>query len=219
MKDEIRIVIADDHPIVRKGLRQVIEEEPGLKVVAEAGDGETGLELIQKLQPQIAVLDLEMPKLGGFAVAQEIRKSNLTVEIIFLTIHSEVDLLNRAMDLGGKGYILKESALIDIVNGIKSVALGRPFVSPSMIPALLSRLTRAQALEKATPGLAELTPSERVLLSMVAAGKPTNVIAAELHIHPRTVDTHRANISQKLHLNGANSLLRFALEHKSKLLG
>jgi DNA-binding NarL/FixJ family response regulator len=218
MKDEIRIVIADDHPIVRKGLRQVIEEEPGLKVVAEAGDGETGLELIQKLQPQIAVLDLEMPNLGGFAVAQEIRKSNLIIEIIFLTIHSEVDLLHRAMDLGGKGYILKESALIDIVNGIKSVALGRAFVSPSMTPALLSRLTRAQALEKAMPGLAELTPSERVILSMVAAGKPTNVIAAELHIHPRTVDTHRANISQKLHLNGANSLLRFALEHRSELL-
>ncbi len=219
MSDEIRVVIADDHPIVRKGLRQVIEEEPGLKVVAEAGDGETGLALIQKLQPQIALLDLEMPKLGGFAVAQEIRKNNLSVDIIFLTIHSEVDLLHRAMDLGGKGYILKESALIDIVNGIRSVAMGRPFVSPSMTPALLTRLTRSQALEKATPGLGELTPAERVILSMVAAGKPTNVIAAELHIHPRTVDTHRANISQKLHLNGANSLLRFALEHKSELLG
>ena len=218
MSDEIRIVIADDHPVVRKGLRQVIEEEPGLKVVAEAGDGETGLGLIQTLQPHIAVLDLEMPKLGGFAVAQAIRKSKLRVEIIFLTIHSEVDLLHKAMDLGGNGYILKESALIDIVNGIRSVAMGRPFVSPSMTPALLSRLARSQALERATPGLGELTPSERVILSMVAAGKPTNVIAAELHIHPRTVDTHRANISQKLHLNGANSLLRFALEHKSELL-
>ncbi len=217
--DEIRIVIADDHPIVRKGLRQVIEEEPGLKVVAEAGDGETGLELIRKLEPQVAVLDLEMPKLGGFAVAQEIRKSNLSVEIIFLTIHSEVDLLYRAMDLGGSGYILKESALIDIVNGIRSVAVGRPFVSSSMTAALLTCRKRQQALENATPGLGELTPSERVILSMVAAGKPTNVIARELHIHPRTVDTHRANISQKLHLTGANSLLRFALEHKSELLG
>jgi DNA-binding NarL/FixJ family response regulator len=217
--DEIRIVIADDHPIVRKGLRQVIEEEPGLKVVAEAGDGETGLELIRKLQPQVAVLDLEMPKLGGFAVAREIQKSNLSVEIIFLTIHSEVDLLDRAMDLGGSGYIVKESALIDIVSGIRSVAVGRPFVSPSMTSALLTRRKRAQALEKATQGLGQLTPSERAILSMVAAGKPTNLIAAELHIHPRTVDTHRASISQKLHLSGANSLLRFALEHKSELLG
>jgi DNA-binding NarL/FixJ family response regulator len=217
MSDEIRIVIADDHPIVRKGLRQVIEEEPDLKVVAEAGDGQAGLELIRKLQPQVALLDLDMPKLDGFAVAREIQKSNLSVGIIFLTIHSEVDLLHRAMDLGGSGYIVKESALVDIVNGVRSVAMGRPFVSPSMTPALLTRRKRSQALEKATPGLGELTPSERLILSMVAAGKPTNVIAAELHIHPRTVDTHRANISQKLHLNGVNSLLRFALEHKSEL--
>jgi DNA-binding NarL/FixJ family response regulator len=218
MSDEIRIVIADDHPIVRKGLRQVIEEEPDLKVVAEAGDGQAGLELIRKLQPQIALLDLDMPKLDGFAVAREIQKSNLRVEIIFLTIHSEVDLLHRAMDLGGSGYILKESALIDIVNGLRSVAMGRSFVSPSMTSALLTLRKRSQVLQRATPGLGELTPSERVILNMVAAGKQTNAIAAELHIHPRTVDTHRANISQKLHLNGANSLLRFALEHKSELL-
>ena len=218
MSDEIRIVIADDHPIVRKGLRQVIEEEPDLKVVAEAGDGQAGLELIRKLQPQVALLDLDMPKLDGFTVAREIQKSNLSVEIIFLTIHSEVDLLHRAMDLGGSGYILKESALVDIVNGVRSVAMGRSFVSPSMTSALLTLRKRSQGLKLTTPGLGELTPSERVILNMVAAGKPTNVIAAELHIHPRTVDTHRANISQKLRLSGANSLLRFALEHKSELL-
>jgi DNA-binding NarL/FixJ family response regulator len=218
MCNEIRIVIVDDHPIVRKGLRQVIEEEPGLSVVAEAGDGETGLALIRKLQPQVAVLDLDMPKLDGFGVTREIRKGDLTVEIIFLTIHSEVDLLHRAMDLGGSGYIVKESALVDIVNGVRSVADGHPFVSPSMTAALLTRRKRTQALEKATPGLGKLTPSERRILRMIAAGKPTNVIAAELHIQPRTVGTHRASISQKLDLSGANSLLRFALEHKSELL-
>jgi DNA-binding NarL/FixJ family response regulator len=218
MPDETRIVIADDHPIVRKGLRQVIEEEPDLKVVGEAGDGEAGLALIRKLQPHVAILDLHMPKLDGFAVAQEIRKSNLPVAIIFLTFHSEVDLLHRAMDLGGKGYILKESALVDIVNGVRSVAAGRPFVSPSMTAALLERRVQAQALERTTPALGELTPSERRILSMIAAGKPTKVIAGELHVHPRTVETHRASICHKLQLNGANSLLRFALEHKAELL-
>jgi DNA-binding NarL/FixJ family response regulator len=218
MPDETRIVIADDHPIVRKGLRQVIEEEPDLKVVGEAGDGEAGLALIRKLQPHVAVLDLHMPKLDGFAVAREIRKSSLPVDIIFLTFHSEVDLLHKAMDLGGRGYILKESALVDIVNGVRSVAAGRPFVSPSMTAALLERRTQAQALEQTTPALGELTPSERRILSMIAAGKPTKVIAAELHVHPRTVETHRASICHKLQLNGANSLLRFALEHKSELL-
>jgi DNA-binding NarL/FixJ family response regulator len=218
MNDEIRIVIADDHPIVRKGLRHVIEEEPDLKVVAEAADGEAGLSLILKWQPQVAVLDLDMPKLDGFAVAERIRESNLPVEIIFLTIHSEVDLLHRAMDLGGSGYIVKESALIDIVNGVRSVVAGRPFVSPSMTSALLKRRTQVQALERSRPGLGNLTPSERRILAMIAAGKPTSVIAAELHIHERTVESHRANICHKLQLNGANSLLRFALEHKSELL-
>src|SRR5260370_35187248 len=159
MSDEIRIVIADDQPIVRKGLRQVIEEESDLRVVGEAGDGETGLTLIRKLQPQVAVLDLDMPKLDGFAVAGEVRKSNLPVEIIFLTIHSEVDLLHRAMELGGSGYIVKESALVDIVNGVRSVAAGRPFITPSMTCALLKRRTRAQALEVTMPDLGGLSRS------------------------------------------------------------
>jgi DNA-binding NarL/FixJ family response regulator len=214
MPKEIRLVIADDHPIVRKGLRQVIDEEPDLKVLAEAGDGEACLALIQKLHPQIAVLDLDMPKLDGFALAGEIRRIGLAVEIIFLTVHSEVDLVDRAMALGGKGYIVKESALVEIVNGIRSVAAGRPFVSPSMTAALLDRRTQSQA----RPALGSLTPAERRILGMIAAGMPTKSIAAELHVHPRTVETHRANICYKLHLSGTNSLLRFALEHKSELI-
>ena len=147
MSNPIRIVIADDHPIVRTGLRRVIEGEPDFEVVAEAGDGETGLELIRKLQPHVAILDLDMPKLNGFEVAGEIRRSNLSVEVIFLTIHREVDLLHKAMDIGGRGYIVKQSALVDIVDGIRSVAARRPYVSPSMTPALLQRRARAQALE------------------------------------------------------------------------
>ena len=218
MSNPIRIVIADDHPIVRTGLRRVIEGEPDFEVVAEAGDGETGLELIRKLQPHVAILDLDMPKLNGFEVAGEIRRSNLSVEVIFLTIHRDVDLLHKAMNLGGSGYIVKETALVDIVDGIRSVAAGRPYVSPSMTPALLQRRARAQALEETTPSLNDLTPSERRILSMIAMGKATSAIAAELFIHERTVESHRASISHKLQLKGANSLLRFALEHKSELL-
>src|SRR5579885_277961 len=105
MSDEIRIVIADDHPIVRKGLREIVEEESDLHVAAEAGDGMTALALIEKLRPDIAVLDLNMPKMDGFTLAEELRKRKLTANIIFLTVHDEVDLLHRAMDLG-KGYIL-----------------------------------------------------------------------------------------------------------------
>lgn len=210
---EIRLVVVDDHPIVRKGLRDVIEEEPDLKVLAEAGDGAAGLELIRNLRPDIAVLDLDMPKLDGFAVAAEIRKLKLPVETIFLTMHSEVDLLDRAMDLGGKGFIVKESALVEVVLGIRSVVAGRPFVSPSMTATLLDRRART------TPFKKTLSPTESRILGMIAAGKSTKTIAAELYIHPRTVETHRASICAKLELSGTNSLLKYALEHKSELLG
>lgn len=218
MRDEIRIVIVDDHPIVRKGLRDVIEEEPDLKVVAEAGDGEAGLALIQELRPRVAILDLHMPKLSGLAVAAEIRKRHMPVEVILLTFHAEVDLLHEAMDLQCKGYILKESALVEIVSGLRAVAAGKPFVSPSMTAALLEHRARVQNFERTTPSLGSLTASERRILGMIAAGKPTKTIAAELHVHRRTVETHRNSICHKLKLSGANSLLRFALEHKSELL-
>jgi DNA-binding NarL/FixJ family response regulator len=218
MPQKVRLVIADDHPVVRKGLRLIIEEEPDLEVLAEAGDGESCLSLLQKFRPEIAILDLHMPKLDGFAVAGEIRARQLPVQIIFLTLHSEVDILNRAMAVGAKGYIVKESAVVDIVNAIRSVAVGRPFVSPSMTAALLEKRTQSEALERAKPALGDLTPAERRILTMIAGGMPTKAIAAEVHVHPRTVETHRASICYKLHLTGANSLLRFALEHKSELL-
>jgi DNA-binding NarL/FixJ family response regulator len=215
--EEIRLVVADDHPIVRKGLCQVIQEQPDLKVVGEAGDGSTALALIQSLKPRVAIVDLDMPKLDGFGVAIEIHKLKLPVEVVFLTMHSEVDLLQRAMDLG-KGFVVKESALVDIVNSIRSVASGGCFVSPSMTAALLDRRGRTKALRDARPGIDDLTPAERRILGMIAAGKATKDIAAELNIHPRTVESHRASICQKLELNGTNALLRFALEHKAQFL-
>jgi DNA-binding NarL/FixJ family response regulator len=216
MGDEIRIVIADDHPIVRKGLRDVIEEEPDLNVAGEAGDGIAGLALIESLRPAIAILDLHMPKMDGFAVAEEAAKRGLGAGIIFLTMHNEVDVLERAMELG-QGYILKESALAEVVSGIRCVAVGRPYVSASMAGALFERRSKTHELHRRVPALDALTAAERRILKMISAGKATKEIAAELHVHPRTVETHRFSIGRKLELNGANSLLRFALENKSKL--
>ena len=217
MPSPLRVLMADDHPIVRKGLCQVIEEQPDLKVVGEVGDGVTALALIQLLKPRVAIVDLDMPRLDGFGVALEIRKLQLPVEVIFLTMHSEVDLLQRAMDLG-KGFVVKESALVDIVNSIRSVALGGCFVSPSMTAALLDRRGRTKELRDSRPAIDDLTPAERRILGLIAAGKATKEIAADLNIHPRTVESHRASICQKLELSGTNSLLRFALEHKAQFL-
>lgn len=216
MSSEIHIVIADDHPIVRRGLRQTIEGDLQLKVLAEADDGEEAIRLIEELGPEIAVLDVDMPKLDGFEVAREVRTRGLATRIVFLTIHSEEDLFQAAMDLGVSGYILKDSAIFELVAGIKAVAEGKYFVTPSLTEFLIRRRPLTAETTAEEP-LAKLTPSERRVTKLIAEYKSNKEIADELFIHYRTVENHRANICQKLELRGRNALLKFALEHKARL--
>ncbi|CAN5657547.1 response regulator transcription factor [soil metagenome] len=217
MTEQIRIVMADDHPIVRQGLRQMIETDKNLSIVAEAGDGQTALELIEKHQPDVTVLDIDMPKMDGFAVVRELQKRRINVEIVFLTMHSEEEIFQAAMDLGVKGYVLKDSAVTDIVSSIKSVAAQRPFLSPALSALLLNRRRRNDDFEKEQPGLHLLTPTEKRVLKFIAEDKTSKQIGEELFISYRTVETHRANISRKLDLRGSLALVKFAVAHKSEL--
>src|SRR6266850_741731 len=217
MKLEIRVLIADDHPVVRQGLRQTIETDRGLKIVGEVGDGGVALEQIKTLLPEVAVLDIDMPVKDGFAVATAIREEKLPVAIIFLTIHREEELFQAAMDMGVKGYVLKDSATTDIIAGIKTVAGGQPYISPSLSAYLINRRARSVALIKEKPGIEELTPMERRVLKLIAEDKTSKDIAKELFISHRTVETHRTNISRKLELHGSLALIRFAVAHKSQL--
>ncbi|MFN7929946.1 MAG: response regulator transcription factor [Blastocatellia bacterium] len=217
MTNKIRIVLADDHPIVRRGLRLTIESDSQLQVVAEANDGAEALAQIQAHQPDIAVLDIDMPKLDGFEVASALQQAHLPVEIVFLTLHGEEEVFATAMDAGAKGYILKESAVNDIVLGIKTVASGQHFVTPSLTPYLFHRWQRTQQLSSELPGLSSLTPTERRILQLVAANQSSKEIADALFIHYRTVENHRTNICQKLGLSGPHALLKFALQNKDKL--
>ena len=216
--EEIRILIADDHPIFRKGLRQVIEAERGLTVVAEAGDGGSALEQIQQFSPAIAILDIHMPVMSGFDLARTVREQGIALEIVFLTMHKAEDMFNAAMDLRVNGYVLKESAVTDIVGCIRAVAGGQPYISPLLSSFLLNRGNRPAAASKNTADLSRLTPTERKVLRMLAEYKTSKQIADELFIHPRTVDNHRANICNKLGLHGSHALLRFAVERKSEIL-
>lgn len=216
-EEEIQIIIADDHPIVRKGLRQVIEGDAGLRVLAEADDGEQALNLIQELKPQVVVLDVDMPKMDGFAAAREIQKRNIAVGIIFLTMHSEEDLFNQAMDLGAKGFILKDSAVTDVIAAIKAVAAGKSFVTQSLTTYLLNRANRTERTIKPASRLDELTPAERKVLKMIADYKTTKEIAETLFVSTRTIDNHRANICQKLSISGNNALIKFVAEHKKEI--
>jgi DNA-binding NarL/FixJ family response regulator len=217
VSNKISIIIADDHPIVRKGLRQVIETDSRLSVLAEADDGAAAVALIEELKPQIAVLDVDMPEMDGFAAAREIQKRRLPVKIVFLTIHSEEDLFHAAVDLGANGYILKDSAVFEIVNGIKAVSEEKFYVSPALTSFLIHRRRRAQNFAAATPSINLLTATERRILQLIADYKSSKEIADELFIHFRTVENHRNNICRKLDLRGHNALLKFALEHKNEL--
>ena len=217
MSSEIRIVIADDHPLLRHGLQQAIESDSRLKVVAEADDGETALAQIEELKPHIAVLDVDMPRISGLGVAREIAKRKLPIAIVFLTIHDEEDLFHAAMDSGAKGYLLKDSALTEIVKALRAVADGHHYVTPSLTGYLVRRSREAHALGEQQLGLKDLTPTERRILSLIAGQRSSKEIAAELFIHYRTVENHRTNICQKLGLHGHNALLKFALQHRSEL--
>lgn len=213
---EIKIILADDHPVVRQGLRLMIESEQQLSVIAEADNGRQALELIEKHQPQVAVIDVDMPEMDGFAVAREINRKRISVEIIFLTMHSKAEIFYAAMDLGAKGFVLKDSAVSDIVASIKAVASGQSYISPTLSSLLLNRRRRESDLAAAQPGLHLLSPTELKVLKLIADGKASGEIAEILFISRRTVDAHRANISRKLNLQGNLSLVKFALENKGE---
>ena len=217
MTTEIRVLITDDHPVFRQGLRAAVERERGLKVVDEAENGAIALEKIQSLKPDVAVVDIHMPGFGGFDLVRALQKQRSPVKVIFLTMYKDEDMFNAAMDLGVKGYVLKDSAINDIVAGIRAVAAGQSYISPQLSGFLLGRVERASGLAKQTPGLNDLTPTERRVLKLIAEYKTSKEIGEQLHIHSRTVDNHRTNICQKLELRGSHSLFKFALEHKSDL--
>ena len=213
MSTAISIIIADDHPIVRQGLRLAIERETRYRILAEAGDGETATELVDKLRPQIVILDVDMPRRDGFAAAAAIRARAPDVKIVFLTFHGEEDYLHAALDAGASGYLLKDGAINEILVCLEAVAEGKNYVTPALTTHLVNRVRRAPA----AGGIETLSPTERRILKLLAEYKTSKEIAAELSISPHTVNTHRANIALKLDLRGSHALMRFALDNKAKL--
>lgn len=217
MKDKARIVIVDDHPIFRRGLKEIIESDRQFVVAGEAGDGETALQHIKALRPDVAVVDLHLPKMDGLQLVRAVRSLAHPPAVIVLTMHGEEGTFNEAMDSGAQGYILKDNAIADVLVGLKAVAAGGVFISPSVAHFLSRRHQRASALKEEKRGLATLTPTERRVLRLVAENKTNKEIGRELFISHRTVETHRSHICEKLELSGNRALLKFAFDHKSEL--
>lgn len=210
------IAIADDHPLMRTGLRQVIESHLAV-TVHEAADGEEALRLIREHRPHIAVLDIEMPKMTGFDVAKRVNDEGLPVSVIFLTMFKEEQVFNKALDIGVKGYVLKENAVTEIHQCITAVSEGRYFLSPSISDFLIRRNARLASPAQESSGLSLLTPAEKNVLKMVATMMTSQQIADALGISIKTVHNHRNNICAKLGLQGTHALLKFATEHTSHL--
>jgi len=212
---DLRLVIADDHPLMRHGIRQSLEAAPGIVVIGEAGDGETALQMIGALQPDLAVLDISMPGMDGFGVAREVQARRLNVGVVFLTAQTDESLLDAALDLGVRGYVLKESTASDIVAAVRAVAAGQYYVSPALTGRLIRGKQETEARQ--TGRMKDLTPAEMRVMRLIAEYKTTREIAEALFVSPLTVETHRRNICEKLGVRGSNGLVKFALAHKQEL--
>ncbi|MDF2851412.1 response regulator transcription factor [Sphingobacterium multivorum] len=207
------ILIADDHPIFLKGLQEVIESEPAYEVIYAAKNGMEALAIARTQLPMVTILDIDMPEMNGLAASEELIKLIPDANIILLTMHKAKDTFLRALEIGVAGYVLKENAVVDIIQAIEAVTNGNSYISPEMSSFLLSqrRTNRNPTTEDL---LSTLTPSELKILKLVGSYKSTKAIADELFISEKTVSNHRMNILRKLNLTGKNSLLRFAIEQR-----
>lgn len=217
MKNEVKLLIVDDHPVFRRGLREVIEESPRFHVIGEASDGEEGLRMITELKPRIAVVDIDMPRLNGLEMARALQRVNAPVMTVFLTMYGEEDMFNAAMDLGVKGYVVKESAADDILAALEKVEQGGTFLSPSISDMGKRRRNRVQEILLSKPQIEDLTSAERRILKLIAEDRTSKEIADQLKISVKTVENHRLNICHKLNLHGSHSLLKFAFDLKAYL--
>jgi DNA-binding NarL/FixJ family response regulator len=220
MSQVVRILIADDHPIFRKGLREVLEEVEGFSVIGEAGDGEAALHAIEAGHPDIVILDVNMPKLDGFGVLKALKDAPSRPEFVLMTMHGREDLLRAAFDMGVHAYLVKEGAMVDVVDAIRAVREGRPYISSELSASLLTgRGAPAPQPSSAAPNWkARLTPAETRVLRLIAEFKTSKEIAQELSIHYRTVENHRTAIAAKLGLSGSHALTKFAVENRALLL-
>ncbi len=215
LHSKVRLTVADDHPVFREGLRQIIEESENVEVISEADNGLDAFSNIVEGKPDIAILDIDMPELTGIDVLKKLREIGSDVKVIFLTVYADEDIFDKGMEFGMLGYVLKDSAVSEINECIYKVSKGDSFVSPKMSDILMKRK------KKNTKGVPEflqvLTPSELQILRFIADGNTSREIAENLGISFKTVENHRTNISSKLNLRGANSLIEFAIRNKDKL--
>lgn len=217
MSKQIKVLIADDHPIFRRGLSATIEKEKNISIVGEAENGKVAIEMVERLMPDVVILDIDMPIKDGIETARELKARNLTTKVVFLTMHKDSSILRSLRPLGVKGYVLKDSALSEIVRCISTIMAGDTYLSPALNEVILENVEPKKASDISSL-ISLLSQAERSVLKLVTDSKTSREIAAELFVTVRTVETHRYNICTKLNLNGPNALFKFALQHKDEIV-
>jgi DNA-binding NarL/FixJ family response regulator len=207
----LTIVLADDHEVVRKGLRALLEAQPGFSVVGEAADGLKVVDLVERLRPRVLVADLMMPGLGGLEVTRQVVKRCPETRVVVLSMHANESYVLEALRNGALGYVLKDASAEELVRAIREAAAGRRYLSPPLSDRAVESYARRVA-EGGQDPYGALTAREREVLHLAAAGRGNKEIAKELGISPRTAETHRANLLRKLGLKGQTELVRFAIE-------
>jgi len=217
--NKIRILLADDHPLVRSGLIKMLEQYKEFIVVGEAGDGEEAVAMTKKLEPDVVVIDLSMPKLSGIEATKIIRRDNPSSKVLVLTMHDNEEYVYQILKSGAGGYMLKSTGKDDLAVAIRAVAHGERFFSPRVSEIMVDAYLRKAGTREDVPVSDDdipLTKREKEILFYIADGLNNSQIAEKLFISARTVDTHRTNIMQKLDIHDAGNLVRYALGKKGK---
>jgi DNA-binding NarL/FixJ family response regulator len=208
---KIRVLLADDHTLMRRGLRLIVEQQPDLVVVGEAEDGRQAVALAASLKPDVAVLDIGMPNLNGIEAAKQIAEGESGAAVVILSMHSDETYILRALKAGARGYLLKDSAESDVARAIRSVAEGKSFFSPAVSKVLLEDYVKKLQRTGSEDSYDLLTPREREILQLIAEGKSNKEVANLLHLSVYTVETHRANLMEKLKLKSVPELILYAV--------
>ncbi len=208
----LTVFLADDHAVVRDGLRALLEAHSDIRVIGDAANGQETVRKVARLCPDVVVLDIAMPELNGIEAAREIVQVCPATQVIILSIHSTMDHIFQALQAGARGYLLKESAGIEVVNAVRAVHTGRRYLSPKISDRIVDDYVRQRQTAQVTSPLAQLSPREREVLQLVAEGKSSAEIASILSLSLKTVETYRSRLMNKLGIGDLAGLIRFAIQ-------
>ena len=207
----MRILLADDHGIVRRGLKSLLESQPGLSVIGEAADGLEALRLCSELSPDLLIIDISMPLMNGIEVASRAQKLEAAPGVIILSMHADESYIMRALAAGARGYLVKDATDEDLIPAVRAVAVGKPFFSPTVAAVLMEDYVRQLRARGLSDSYELLTDREREILQLLAEGRSNKEVAALLDVGLSTVETHRANLMQKLNLHNTAEIVLYAV--------